>query len=147
MRRRQKTGTKCKIDMALKFLILAVLLTHHKPTCAKKHYALSNKHMKIAYYEWDPMFKIGKNPDGTDKYGGILGNLVVLMQQRRNITFTLMKEPNGMWGNCEGINNCTGMIGMVNRKEADFALGIHSDFKRYIILLSQHVYRPTYHNP
>ena len=134
MRRTRTTGILCKIQMAHKWSILAVLLTLYYSACAKKEYPLSNKHLKIAYYEWDPMFKIHKNPDGTVKYSGILGNLVVLMQQKRNITFTLIEEPNAMWGNCEGSNNCSGMIGMVNRKEADFALGMYISVKRYPIL-------------
>ena len=132
--------------MANKWLVLVIVLTHHNDACAKKVYALSNKHLKIAYYEWEPMFKINKNPDGSETYSGILGNLVLLMQQRRNITFTLIKEPNGMWGNCQGNNNCTGMIGMVNRKEADFALGMNSDVKRQSILQPKHIYRSTYNN-
>lgn len=103
------------------WLCLVLSFAHH--ACSRKSYALSNKHLKIAYYEWDPMFKIHKDPDGKDTYSGILGKLLTLMQQHRNITFTLMKVPGGVWGNCESINNCTGMIGMVNRKEADFALG------------------------
>ena len=109
-RRSQKTDIKCKTQMANKWLVLVIVLTHHNDACAKKVYALSNKHLKIAYYEWEPMFKINKNPDGSETYSGILGNLVLLMQQRRNITFTLIKEPNGMWGNCQGNNNCTGMM-------------------------------------
>ena len=139
--------------MAHKWSILAVLLTLYYNACAKKEYPLSNKHLKIAYYEWDPMFKINKNPDGTVKYSGILGNLVVLMQQKRNITFTLLEEPNAMWGNCEGSNNCSGMIGMVNRKEADFALGMYISVKRYplywpiLISSSLPFYRPTYNIP
>ena len=105
-----------------KWLLLVLVFAHH--SLAKKNYSLSNKHLKIAYYEWDPMFKIHKNPDGKESYSGILGKLLTLMQQYRNITFTLLKVPGGVWGNCQSPNNCTGMVGMVNRKEADFALGI-----------------------
>ena len=43
--------------------------------------------------------------------------------QPRNISFTLLEAPDRQWGNCYGKNNCTGMIGMVNRGEAHFALG------------------------
>ena len=112
----------CHMASTQKWLVLASMLLHN--TDARKNYPLSNKHLNIAYYEWDPMFKIHKDPDGKDTYSGILGRLLTLMQQHRNITFTLLKVPGGVWGNCESNDNCTGMVGMVNRKEADFALGM-----------------------
>ena len=45
------------------------------------------------------------------------------MQQAKNFTFTMVAEGNYEWGTCYGVNNCTGMVGMVTRKEVDFALG------------------------
>ena len=54
---------------------------------------------------------------------GIVGELLNYIKQARNTTYTLVEEPNGVWGNCEHVTNCTGMIGMVNRREVDFALG------------------------
>ena len=48
--------------------------------------------------------------------------LLLFMQHANNFTFTLV-HGDEVWGNCYAINNCTGMVGMVNRKEADFALG------------------------
>ena len=44
------------------------------------------------------------------------------MQQARNFTFFIVRPPNEDWGTCNGRNNCSGMIGMVNRREADFAI-------------------------
>ena len=41
-----------------------------------------------------------------------------------NFSYHAIGPPDGQWGYCSGINNCTGMLGLVNRKEADFALGL-----------------------
>ena len=57
-------------------------------------------------------------------YSGVMWGLILFMQQARNFTFTIVRPPNEDWGTCIGSNNCSGMIGMVNRKEADFAIGM-----------------------
>ena len=97
--------------------------------------ALLNQNLKIAGESWKP-FWIIYCPDGTEKghqrdwptkgnmsYGGVLWKLLHIMQQTRNITFTLSRPPDSAWGICHSKNNCTGMIGMVNRGEVDIALG------------------------
>ena len=49
----------------------------------------------------------------------------MIMKQAKNISFTLVAPSDGLWGGtCYSSNNCSGMIGMVNRKEVDMALGI-----------------------
>ena len=53
--------------------------------------------------------------------------LLMIMKHARNISFTLVRSADGLWGGtCYSSNNCSGMIGMVNRKEVDLALGIFS---------------------
>ena len=48
----------------------------------------------------------------------------MIMKQAKNISFTLVAPSDGLWGGtCYSSNNCSGMIGMVNRKEVDMALG------------------------
>ena len=97
--------------------------------------ALFHKHLKIAGEGWKP-FWIIYCPDGMEKshqrdcptkgnmsYGGVLWKLLHIMQQTRNISFTLSRPPDSAWGICHSKNNCTGMIGMVNRGEVDIALG------------------------
>ena len=65
-----------------------------------------------------------ESPDGiVDVRGGVLANFFNFMQGARNFTYTIVREPDGIWGNCAGKHNCTGMIGMVLRDEVDFALG------------------------
>ena len=100
--------------------------------------SLLNKHIKVAAEPWSPFIifycdeKEIKETDecpnkGNLTYGGALWELLKLVKQARNVTFSILRPPNKSgekWGYCHGINNCTGMIGMVNREEVDFALGI-----------------------
>ena len=97
--------------------------------------SLLNKHLKVAAYPWKPFIIFycnGKEMNGTDKcleqgsetYGGALWDFLELVKQARNVTFSILKPRTPTWGYCHGVNNCTGMIGMVNRREVDFALGI-----------------------
>ena len=102
---------------------------------AKEHEALQNKHLKVAAAPWSPFFILYCNDnmvywadDCPDKenitYGGALWDLLNMVKLARNVTFSILRSPTNTWGYCHTMNNCTGMIGMVNRKEVDFALGI-----------------------
>ena len=85
---------------------------------------MSKKHFRIAAYDWEPYISLDTAPNGTYNLGGgVLVNFFKYMQEARNFTYTIVREPNGIWGNCFGRHNCTGMIGMVLRDEVDFALG------------------------
>ena len=65
-----------------------------------------------------------ESPDGiVDVKGGVLVDFFKFMKAARNFTYTIVREPDGIWGNCDGKHNCTGMVGMVLRGEVDFALG------------------------
>ena len=97
--------------------------------------ALQNAHLKVAAEPWKPFFIFycsdGKEKqlnekcgvEGNETYGGALWDLLMFMQHARNVTFSILRAPDKAWGNCHGKNNCTGMIGMVNRREVDFAIG------------------------
>ena len=87
---------------------------------------MRNKHLTIEGQYWDPFFfhdydENGRAIDGT--YRGILYDLLLFMQKARNFTFTIVSKADYVWGECYGINNCSGMIGVVNRKEVDLAIG------------------------
>ena len=101
---------------------------------------LSNKHLKVAAVPWRP-FLLWKCPNDTkwdDKfleetdcpndiiYSGILWDLLMFIKQAKNVSFTLLgRVDDAYWaGTCNNGDNCTGMIGMVSRHEADFALGL-----------------------
>ena len=105
---------------------------------------LQNKHLKVVAVPWPPLFKwkcpgdkrwsgdwVSDCPNGDDNlYGGILWELLMFMGQARNLTYTMMGNDDNVWwgGTCHDVNNCTGMVGRVNRHEADFALGLYTSF-------------------
>ena len=99
--------------------------------------SLLNKHLKVAALHHSPLFIFycdGRemkrsevdecHDNGNITYGGILWNILKFVKHARNVTFSIVKHPTFSYGNCYVVNNCTGLIGMVNRKEVDFALGI-----------------------
>ena len=96
--------------------------------------SLLNKHLKVAAEPWSPYIifycngrEISMREECSDKgnmsYGGALWELLTMVERVRNVTFSIIRHPNPTWGLCYDKNNCTGMIGMVNRREVDFALG------------------------
>ena len=102
---------------------------------ASGHNSLLNKHVKVAAEPWSPFIIFycnGKDIEETEEYsdkcnmtyGGALWELLKLVKLARNVTFSILRPPTPTWGFCHGVNNCTGMIGMVNRREVDFALGV-----------------------
>ena len=104
-------------------------------TSANLGTSLLDRHLKVAAVPWRPfiMFycnekEMGDAHDCTNNgnitYGGALWDFLNMVKLKRNVTFSVLSPPTPTWGYCHGINNCTGMIGMVNRKEVDFALGI-----------------------
>ena len=92
---------------------------------------LNNAHIKLGAEAWPPYLVIERDKNGTDKYSGMSWDLLQMIQKGTNCTFTIVRPQDGLWGNCYGINNCSGMIGMVQRKEVDFAIGIFSCISNY----------------
>ena len=87
---------------------------------------MRNKHLIIEGEYWSPFLTYDYDEHDTaieGTYKGILYDLLVFMQKARNFTFTMVHEADYVWGRCYATNNCTGMIGMVNRREVDFAIG------------------------
>ena len=80
-----------------------------------------------------PPFLVIETDNNGAKYSGMIWDLIELIQETRNCTFEVMIPTDLRWGNCYGINNCTGMIGMVNRKEVDFALGAKDHSKLFSV--------------
>ena len=101
-----------------------------------KQESLRNKHLMVEGEYWYP-YLMWKCPGfGFDweedcphdrTYYGTMWHLLLFMQRARNFTFTLVHDVEE-WGLCYAINNCTGMVGMVNRGEVDFALGNHFNY-------------------
>ena len=111
---------------------------------------LSDKHLKIAmdlWYPWlywkciplylqtpksinfveEDMYIFNKDcpNDEYRAYGGVMWELLMFMKQARSFNFTIVHplDPQAWGGYCYDDHNCTGMAGIVNRREADFALG------------------------
>ena len=102
---------------------------------ATGHNSLLNKHIKVAASPFNPLFifycnekkMVGRDEcsNNMTTYSGALWDLLKLVKLARNVTFEILRPPSPpTWGYCYGENNCTGMIGMVNRREVDFAIGI-----------------------
>ena len=92
-------------------------------------------HLKVAASPWKPFIifycngqELGareKCPEqGNVTYAGAMWELLRLIELSRNVTFSILRPWPANLGTCFGVNNCTGMIGMVNRREVDFAIGM-----------------------
>ena len=101
----------------------------------KRQEALQDRHLKVAALPFSPHIifycngneieNFGDCPDKDNMtYDGTLWELLKMVKVARNVTFSILSPPDKTWGYCYSKNNCTGMIGMVNRREVDFALGI-----------------------
>ena len=111
-------------------------------SCASAEQGLLNAHLKIVAVPWVPFleWKCPEEPDSAwsdaweserncknnnDRlYKGILWELLMFMQKARKFTFEFVSIDDAWWGgSCYDGDNCTGIVGRVNRKEADFGLG------------------------
>ena len=86
---------------------------------------LFNAHLKIGAVPAPPVFNITKDINGKESYSGLMWDLIEYIQKARNCTVTVVVPKDREWGYCHATNNCTGMIGQVNRQEVDFALGMY----------------------
>ena len=100
---------------------------------------LTNKHLRVAVSYWKP-FLMWDCPGSTNYeweddcpgnriYAGVMWDFLLFVEQARNVTFTLVHEPDYAWGFCSEVNNCSGMVGMVNQNEVDFGLGKLNEIK------------------
>ena len=81
----------------------------------------------IVAEEWSPYWTIRTSPDGGEEYGGVLYELLLFMQRARDFNFTVVRSPDGSWGDggCASANESVGMMGMAARNEVDLAIGEH----------------------
>ena len=94
---------------------------------AKGQQSLRNKHLKIGAVVTPPFLVLKKNDDGRDIYSGLIWDFVEYMQNARNVSVTVIRPVDWLWGHCCESNNCSGMIGQVNRGEVDLAVGMNMD--------------------
>ena len=84
-----------------------------------------NKNLVVALQTWPPSGLVEhEHENGTRTYSGILWEIMEYIKEARNCTYKVVRLPDGQWGHCYGLNNCTGMLRQVNKNEVDFALGL-----------------------
>ena len=118
------------IDLGL-FFLLVLSLGQQVWSAKQESQGMANRHLVVAAEMWEPFWGEEYGPDGEWEhpqgrvtYSGIMWDILMLMKRTKNCTFTVVPSIDGLWGGtCYGLNNCTGMIGMANRKDIDFAIG------------------------
>ena len=90
---------------------------------SKEQKTMHNKELKIGSLPHPPLIVIHKDKNGQDIIGGLLGKFLDYLKGARNCTFKVVTPDDGLLGECYGKNNCTGILGLVNRNEVDFATG------------------------
>ena len=95
---------------------------------ASRQSTLSNTNLVVAIEPWPPFLVVNKNENGMDIYSGVIWDFIEYIREARNCTFTPVRSPDRLWGDCFGMNNCTGMLGQVNRREADIAIGLPHEY-------------------
>ena len=102
---------------------------------------LRNTHLKIGAVVTPPFLVVNQDKDGRDVWSGLIWDFVEYMQEARNVSVTVISPVDWLWGHCYrsedcigvGCNNCSGMIGQVNRGEVDLAVGMfHERIQRHI---------------
>ena len=91
---------------------------------------MTNKHLRIGIKPSPPFLTVDVDQNGTETPRSMLWEPVEYWQKARNFTFTLVRPPDDRWGHCEGKHNCTGLLGLLIRKEVDFAIGMEVHDKK-----------------
>ena len=106
------------------WIFLLGCITEANRAMATRQKSLHNEHLKMGGVAWPPMFIVKKGRIGKVSYSGVWWDFIRYIQEARNCTITVVSPADGLWGNCLGKNNCSGMIEQVNKKKVDFALGM-----------------------
>ncbi|XP_068201744.1 glutamate receptor ionotropic, delta-2-like [Palaemon carinicauda] len=79
--------------------------------------------VRIAAETWQPFFLINKDVDGKTTYSGIMWEVLKLISSMMNLRFEILRPPDGLWGVEQANGSWNGMLGMIQRKDVDIALG------------------------
>ena len=85
--------------------------------------SLKGKVLIMSAENWDPWLTISEDNSGNVGYSGVMAKLLEFLQETLNFTTVLVRPPDGTWGAPDSNGKWGGMVGQVNRCEADFALG------------------------
>ena len=80
-------------------------------------------HLKVAGETWEPWFLITEHSDGSLSYSGVMWLVLQHLASVMGFTFEMVRPPDGKWGVKTAEGPWNGMLGMLERGEADFALG------------------------
>ncbi|XP_047499265.1 glutamate receptor ionotropic, kainate glr-3-like [Penaeus chinensis] len=81
--------------------------------------ALSGRHLSVASDEWIPWVEIA----AEDSWGGIAVTVLEILAEKLNFTYHYVRPLDQEWGRKLPNGSFTGLVGMLDRREADLALG------------------------
>ena len=108
---------KCVIGVFLVFI-----MGHQVSSIAQEK--MTDRHFTIAAGPSPPFLIVKRLPGGQEILSGQIGDAINFWHYARNFSYTLVKSKDGQYGNCVRPNNCSGIVGMVQRNEVDFAIGL-----------------------
>ena len=111
------------MSLILKAGVVILVLTHGRDALASIQMKITKKHLMIAAMPWPPFVIMTEDADGKVQVEGAFWEPIKFWLHVRNFTYTVVRPSDGIWGVCSEPNNCTGLIGMVNTRKVDFALG------------------------
>ncbi|XP_063860094.1 probable glutamate receptor [Scylla paramamosain] len=76
-----------------------------------------------AAVHWPPHITVSRGTDGVLTVSGAMGNVMQVLSQTLNFTYSIITPEDGSWGAERPNGTWTGMVGQVIQNEADIALG------------------------
>ncbi|XP_042871398.1 probable glutamate receptor [Penaeus japonicus] len=90
--------------------------------------ALSGRHLAVASEKWYPWVDVTED----NSWSGIAVTLLSILAQKMNFTYHFVRPQDHEWGRMLPNGSFTGMVGMLERKEVDLALGpLSVSWERY----------------
>ncbi|XP_063840053.1 glutamate receptor ionotropic, kainate glr-3-like isoform X2 [Scylla paramamosain] len=81
------------------------------------------RRIKVAYDEWVPWTRVVHQQDGSVKIEGPMGYVIELIAHNLRIDYELITAPEKVWGGPDKDGNWNGMLGVLQRGDAEFAIG------------------------
>ncbi|XP_069995854.1 glutamate receptor-like [Penaeus vannamei] len=83
----------------------------------------SRPFIKIAAEEWIPWTRLHPQKDGSLKISGPMANLLQIFSEMLEFDYELVRPVDRVWGTSTPNGSWTGLLGMLQREEVEFALG------------------------
>ncbi|XP_042204931.1 probable glutamate receptor [Homarus americanus] len=85
--------------------------------------AASPQPLKIAVGTWGPWAIVSRREDGAIVVEGTMRRILEMFTQAMNLDYQLVLAPDGKWGNLNTSGYWSGLMGLIQRKEVEIALG------------------------